>query len=72
MIEFDAASGGWLVTYSGTWWGIALRDYRPAAEAIRRKANGMPQLPGDDFLLSLAPHGHEHGPAYEEGKWTVA
>ncbi len=66
-----AASGGWLVMNGDTWWGIAVRNYRPAAEAIARKANGMPPKPGDAFLLSLEPHDNEYGPTFKEGKCLV-
>lgn len=64
-------SGGWLVMNGDTWWAIAVRNYRPAAEAIARKANGMPPKPGDQYLLSLEPHDNEYGPTYREGKCLV-
>lgn len=64
-------SGGWLVMNGDTWWGIAVRNYRPAAEAIARKANGMDPKPGDEYLLSLKPHDNEYGPNYREGACAV-
>lgn len=65
-VEPDA-SGGWLVMNGETWWGIAVRNYKPAADAIARKANGMEEKPGDEYLLSLPPHDNEYGPNYREG-----
>ncbi|HRV60795.1 MAG TPA: hypothetical protein P5138_09200 [Solirubrobacterales bacterium] len=58
-------SGGWLVMNGDTWWGIAVRNYLPAAQAIARQANGMDPKPGDAYLLSLEPVGNEYGPNRE-------
>lgn len=63
-VERDS-SGGWLVMDGDSWWGIAVRNYRPAAEAIARKFNGMPLKPGDEYLLSLPPVDNEYGPNKE-------
>ena len=60
-----STTGGWLVMNGDTWFGIAVRNYLPAAEAIARKANGMDPLPGDEYLLSLEPYGNEYGPNKE-------
>lgn len=70
-VEEDPDSGGWIVIDGDTWRPIAVRYYRPAAEAIARKANGMNPKPGDEYLLAQEPHGKEFGPNYREPTCVV-
>lgn len=70
-VEPDPTTGGWVVMDGDTFRPIAVRQYRPAAEAIARKANGMSPKPGDEYLLSQEPHGDEYGPNFKEPACAV-